>query len=98
MGRLSLEAMLEVTDLDTALAWHLRSNLYPAVPDMMVPHAKRAIEAVRDGHPERPVALALPSGAYARLYHGRTAYTAPPAGVLVEVLHLDAFVTPAEEV
>jgi len=98
MGRRNLEAMLEVTDFDTVLAWHLQANLYPPVPIEMVAPAKRAIEAIQAGKPTTPIALVLPSGAYGRLYHGRTAYTAPPASVLADVLHLDAFITPAEEV
>jgi len=98
MGRASLEAMLEVTDLDTALAWHLQSNLHPPVPVVMAGPAKRAIEAVQSGHPDKPIALVLPNGAYGVLHHERQAYTAPPAGVLVAVFRLDVFIKPAEEV
>jgi len=98
MGRVSVENMLEVTDLQTAVEWHLRSNLYPPVPGVMALPAKRAIQAVQAGRPHLPIALVLPNGAYGRLYHGRQVYTAPPAGILVEVLHLEAFITSAEDV
>ena len=44
MGYLSAVDMLEHTDIDSAIYWHMKSNCYPPIPDMMFDSIKRAIE------------------------------------------------------
>ena len=44
MGYLSAVDMLEHTDIDNAIQWHMKSNCYPPIPDMMFDSIKRAIE------------------------------------------------------
>jgi hypothetical protein len=84
MGRMQAEEMNRLTDLDTALSWHLQSNHYPPIPLSMVPTCKLAIDAYNDGDYQRQIDL--PSDI---LYRG---CTTAPASAIVEQHHLDAFV------
>lgn len=85
MGRSSLEGMLEMTNLDTALGWHLQSNHYPPVPSEMIPVASAAIDAGNDQDYDRLVQL--PDGVEFR--DGRNAVEAYR---IIESLHLDTFI------
>lgn len=83
MGRVSLMGMLEMTDQETVLRWHLTSNHFPPVPESMVEPCKWAIRAMYDGEPTRPIDL--PEG---------VTYRGMPhcfAGSLVDHFHLDEF-------
>ena len=60
MGYLSAVDMLDNTDIDTALGWHMKANCYPPIPDMMFDTLKRAIEEVNDYHDT--VYIGLPEG------------------------------------
>lgn len=83
MGRASLMDMLEMTDQETVLRWHLTSNCYPPMPESLVEPCKWAIRAMYDGEPTREIDM--PEG---MLYKGqRTAM----AGCLVDALRLDDF-------
>ena len=85
MGRLQASEMARLTDIDTALSWHLQSNHYPPVPLSMVGPCKRAIVAYRAEDYDR--AIRLPKGVS---YRGsKTA----PASAIIEQHHLDAFLT-----
>lgn len=57
MGSLQANEMASMADLDTALAWHLRSNHYPPVPASMVEPCKQAIEAWSEGDYRREIDL-----------------------------------------
>jgi len=85
MGRSSLEGMLEMTDLDTALSWHLQSNHYPPVPVQMNAVAKAAIDAANEGDSDRLVPL--PDGVEYR--DGRTEVE---AWRIIESFRLDSFI------
>lgn len=82
MGRLATEGMLEVTDFDTALRWHLQCNHYPAIPSYMVEPCKEAIEAIQDGDSNRVIKLPYP------IYRGMDTC---PAYALAEEAHLYEF-------
>ena len=89
MGRLQAMEMAELADLDTALAWHLRSNHYPPVPLSMLQACKDAIELCNDDSPYDLVSL--PEGV---TYKGDTE---APAWVIVEQHHLDAWLNEWDE-
>lgn len=57
MGRMSLLSMLEETDLDTALSWHLKSNHYPPLPDCVKKLAKEAIDKANEGEWDAKISL-----------------------------------------
>ena len=90
MGRASLIGMLEMTDQDTVLRWHLQSNHYPPVPATMVEPCKWAIRAMYDGEPTK--AIELPEGV---TYRGMQHIF---AGVLVDHFHLDDFLYMEESI
>jgi hypothetical protein len=81
--------MARLTDLDTALQWHLRFNHYPPVPLTMVQPCKEAIAAVQESEPHR--AISLPEGVS---YKGQPT---APAWAIVEQHHLGAFLETDEE-
>jgi len=85
MGRSSLEGMLEMTDLDTALGWHMKSNLFPPPPSFMIPVAAAAIDAANEGETDR--LIELPDGVEFR--DGRTAVE---AWRIIESFRLDSFI------
>ena len=70
--------------LDAAVSWHLSSNCYPPVPQLMVPVAVQAIHRMRTGHGDS--AVTLPHGT---TYRGRVKVE---ASLIIESLRLDAFV------
>lgn len=76
--------MARRVDIDTALTWHLRSNIYPPVPLSMLPACKEAIEACVSDEPKREIKL--PTGVF---YKGQTT---APASAVVEGHHLEVFV------
>lgn len=84
MGNLAATDMLNHTDVDTALAWHLRSNHFPAVPLSMLEPCKEAIANAECGDYDAEVEL--PEGV---TYRGRTT---APTWAMVEQHHLDAFI------
>lgn len=89
MGRLQADEMARLTDIDTALSWHLQSNHYPPVPLSMIPACKAAIEAYQCEEYDR--AIELPAGV---LYRGsKTA----PASAIVENHHLESFISAGED-
>ncbi len=84
MGRHSLEGMLEVADMDTALRWHLASNHYPPIPAVMVEPCKVAIANAQQA--DWDVEIDLPEGI---LWRGQATC---PTHALVEGLHLSQFI------
>lgn len=89
MGSLQAQEMAELADLDTALAWHLRSNHYPPIPLTMVAPCKEAIDAYWEDDLER--AIELPEGVF---YRGEPI---APARAIIVNHHLDAWCSDAEE-
>ncbi len=71
--------------LDAALSWHFSANCFPPVPEVMIEPAKRAIALVQADDPDGEVQL--PEG----VRHVRFGEWVP-AAVMVEGLHLEAFV------
>ena len=84
MGYLSAVDMLEHTDIDSALSWHMKANCYPPIPDMMFDTLKLAIEEVNDYHDS--VYIGLPEGV---LYKGMTQAKAIE---IVDAHRLEAFI------
>lgn len=83
MGYASAVSFLDqCKDLRTAVEWHLAFNHYPSIPQTMVKPALEAIECVEDGEYDYRVKTPYPHRTYGHYV---------PASVLVEVLHLDAF-------
>jgi hypothetical protein len=83
MGQQSLEGMLEATDYDSALRWHLSNNHFPPVPSSMVIPCKNAIQAVIDGMPDKEIQLP-----------GQTSWRGrdnAPAWAIIEGHHLESF-------
>jgi len=77
MGRLAAEDMLNHTDFDTALDWHLRGNHFPPIHPDFHPAARLAIEHVNARQGETPITM--PNG------------ITKTANGIVEGLHLDTF-------
>ena len=76
--------VIEYSELEAALRWHLRHNHFPSVPLSMVEPCMAAIDAaVAEEWDEQ---IALPDGI---TYKGRDT---APAWAIVEQHHLDAFV------
>lgn len=88
MGYTQAQEMAELTDLDTALAWHLRANHYPPVPLEMVPVCIEAIDLVNEGLGNNEVEL--PAGVYYRND------TSAPAWAIVDAHHLSPWLEVVE--
>ena len=89
MGRLQADEMARLTDIDTALTWHLQSNHYPPIPLTMVKPCKFAIAAFNDEDYQREIPLPKDI-----TYKGkRTA----PACEIVRALHLESFIRTEDE-
>ena len=84
MGRMSLEGMLEATDYDSALRWHLTNNHCPPVPLSMLEACKNAIEACNDDDGQRQIQL--PEGVSWRGHDTCTAWA------IIEGHHLESFI------
>lgn len=83
MGRLSADAMLEVAGFRQALAWHLSSNHYPAIPSVMMEPCLQAIANANAGEWDK--SIALPHGV---LWRGQDTCS---TSALIEYAHLDTF-------
>jgi hypothetical protein len=57
MGRLAIEDMLNHTDVESALHWHLVGNHFPPIHEDFHPAAKQAIEFVNNHQPLVPITL-----------------------------------------
>ncbi len=71
------------------LAWHLRSNHYPPIPESMIEPCILAVNLASDGDWDSQVQL--PEGVY---YRGETS---APVHAMVEQHHLNAFVVDDED-
>lgn len=83
MGRIALDGMLEVTDADTALQWHLQSNHFPPLPPEILEPAKLAIQAALDE--DWDAEIPLPAGVNWR------DQTSAPTWACIEGWHLEGF-------
>ena len=88
MGSLQAREMAELTDLDTALTWHLRTNHYPPVPLTMLEPCKQAIDAYWEDDLDKAIDL---NGSF---YRGEPF---APAREIIIAHHLDAWCSDAEE-
>ena len=84
MGRMQAEEMAQLTDLDTALSWHLRSNHYPPIPLSMLAACKAAIAAYDS---ETDTDILLPLGVRWR------GQVKAPASAIISEYHLGSFLT-----
>lgn len=89
MGQHNLEGMMEVSDYDSALRWHLISNHYPPAPLSMMGPCKSAIEACNDDDGQREIQL--PEGVSWRGHNTCTAWA------IVEGYHLDSFIASGDD-
>lgn len=74
--------------LEQQVRWHLTSNCYPPVPEIMVPVAVEAITAIRSGNTDDEVTL--PEGVTFRGSSVADVYE------IVDALHLGAFTITAD--
>jgi hypothetical protein len=88
MGSLQAQEMAEMLDIESAIAWHLRSNHYPPVPLSMVEPCIEAIQAGLEGEWHKLIHL---NGAF---YRGQEH---APAHAIIEQHHLDAWLELDEE-
>jgi hypothetical protein len=72
-------------DLETQIRWHFQSNCYPPIPSEMVVPAVAAIRLAADGESDKVVEM--PSGVEHRKFGSYV-----PAWVVIQSLHLEAFV------
>ena len=86
MGQLGIDAMIDVTDPDTALVWHLESNHYPPIDLRFLPVAKAAIAAANEGDWDK--VIDFPEGAQKE---------SDTAHAICDALHLSSFITYDEE-
>lgn len=89
MGRLQAEEMAGLTDLDTALDWHLQHNHYPPVPLTMKPVCTAAIEAGNEEDWDREIEL--PEGCS---FQGNST---APAHEIISGHHLESFLDQDDE-
>ena len=78
--------MKHAIPFEVALSWHLEHNLYPSPPPVVMEAARLSIEAFSEGDPER--LISLPSIVTHRIYGSQA-----PASEIVEMLHLEPFIT-----
>jgi len=83
MGNLALRDMLENTELRQALSWHLTSNHFPPVPDIMIDPCLEAIRNAVDGEWDKLVSL--PEGV------GYKGLTVAPTEAIIDQHHLHSF-------
>jgi hypothetical protein len=83
MGNLALRDMLENTELRQALSWHLTSNHFPPVPDIMIDPCLEAIKNAEEGEWEKLVSL--PEGV------GYKGLTVAPTEAIIDQHHLHSF-------
>jgi hypothetical protein len=88
MGSMQAHEMAELTDLDTALTWHLRTNHYPPVPLTMLEPCKQAIDAYWEDDLDRQIDL---NGSF---YRGEPF---APAREIIIAHHLDPWCADSED-
>jgi hypothetical protein len=90
MGRLQAQALVEDTDipLETQIRWHLATNHYPSIPEIMVKPCLEAIDKANEGDWEARIDLPIDV-----TWKGWTYAT---VSAIVEAHHLDAWITEEE--
>tara|TARA_R100000008_G_C3581315_1_gene168703 strand:- start:379 stop:630 length:252 start_codon:yes stop_codon:yes gene_type:complete len=83
MGRASLQSMIEISDEERALRWHLTGNFFPPIHIDFIEPAQKAINLVREDKGEE--IIEMPNG------KSRTAWQ------IVEGLKLEEFLIIEEE-
>ena len=94
MGKITDEELRSELDESAAVSAHIATNLYPSPGAAWSECGLKAIEAIKDGEPDRRVELPQLTGCYlARERGGSSFYTKDaPAWRVVEGLRLEAFV------
>jgi hypothetical protein len=85
MGKMAIESMLEMMDVDGALRWHLQFNHYPPLPGCVFSLAKQAIKLAENGKWESRINLTK-SGIS---WHGQHSV---PVSECIEEWHLENFI------
>lgn len=90
MGRLQAEALAaeDFLPLESQLRWHLTSNHYPPVPDIMIPVCIEAIDNANEG--DWDAEITLPEGVSWK------GLTEAPTHAIVEQHHLETWIIESE--
>jgi hypothetical protein len=88
VGHLHALDILNYTDFESALRWHLQSNHYPPVPAAMFDPCVAAIEAANEDDYDRQIDLTGIAE-----YQGKNS---APAWAIIDAHHLDAFINDEE--
>jgi hypothetical protein len=89
MGRLQAEAMMEASiTLEQQISWHLTTNHYPPVPEIMVQPCIEAIDEANEGNWDG--LITLPEGVSWK------GLTEAPVRAMVEQHHLDTWIIESE--
>ena len=83
MGALQAREMAEIMELRQALSWHLTSNHFPPVPDIMIDPCLEAIDNANAGEWDKLVGL--PEGV------GYKGLTVAPTEAIIDQHHLHSF-------
>lgn len=89
MGRLQADEFARLTDIRTALSWHLSSNHYPPIPAFFIDTCLVAIANANEGNWN--ATIDLPVGVE---WRGQTSC---PTSALIEWAHLESFLTDEDE-
>jgi hypothetical protein len=84
MGYLNAAAMIAQTNLEDAVAWHLRHNCFPPMPGL-APMAMAALALV-DDEMDDTVTVTMPEGWTSTVYGKEV-----PVYAVITQLHLEAF-------
>lgn len=89
MGHQQALDIVNYTDFESALRWHLRHNHYPPVPDAMFDPCVAAIDAGNEGDFDREIDLTGIAQWRGNDY--------APAWAIIEGHHLDSFIAYEED-
>jgi len=89
MGRLQAQEMADHLELRQAMAWHLRCNHFPPIPETMVDPCLEAIDNANAGEWDR--LISLPEGV------GYKGLTVAPTDAIIEQHHLHTFLDYEDE-
>ena len=82
MGPINALRVLDLITLEGDLRWHLQKNLYPPVPDVMIPIAVKAVILCRNDQFNKTIEIPI---------EHRMGWMVP-AYVIVESYHLESWV------
>ena len=86
MGYTQALKVLDLITLEGDLRWHLQNNHYPPVPDVMIPIALKAVVLCRNDQFNKTIEVPI---------EHRLGWMLP-AYMIVEIYHLEPYVTDLE--